>query len=272
MKRLLYIELLKTLNYPTFKTLLALYTRLFLLVIFVATSINLNIQGINIERLFQTPHIWDTFAWLGKWFNLLLGILVVLLVTNEFQFRTFRKQLIDGLARNELIAGKILIVATIGLYSTLVVFVSGLIFAISNSSSFGPSDLLDGLATAPRLYLQTLAFTLMAMLFAFLFRNAALSIVSYILFFFPLEPIIRALLPDAWDGFMPIKAMSSLTPMPDIVGIAFGDALLDQGSASSALQAPPPDGLSLLPMAAITLGYSALFIIISNFMVQRRNF
>ncbi|HPF92952.1 MAG TPA: hypothetical protein PLV65_03400, partial [Tenuifilaceae bacterium] len=118
-KKLLAIEGRKTLFYPTFRTIIGLHALLFLIVALVASNINLNIEGIRIDKVFQFPHLWNTLAWIASWFNLLLGILAIMLTCNEFQFRTFRKQLIDGLTRNELIIAKLFVITSLAAYAMI---------------------------------------------------------------------------------------------------------------------------------------------------------
>lgn len=274
MKKLIQIEAIKTWGYPAFRAILILHFTLFLLVAIVSSNININIQGVAIEKLFVFPHIWSVFAWFSSWFNLLLGIIAIVLISNEFQYRTFRKQLIDGLTRNELLYGKLLVFIFVALYTMLLVFLSGLIFGIINSTNFALTDFFEGLYYLPILFIQALAYTMLAMLFAFFFRNAGLSIVSFVLFFFPIEPIIRWFLPDSIDKFMPVKIIANLTPMPDFIGITLGDLVQIQSQQFSeaggfGLQAYTTP-LWLTVLAAVF--YSALFVLVSKYIVKKKNF
>lgn len=274
MKSLINIERIKTLYSPSFRTIIILHASLFFLVALIAGSIKLNIQGVSIEKIMQFPHIWNTLAWIASWFNLLLGILAIMLVSNEFQFRTFRKQIIDGLSRNELVFGKIIVFAAIAIYTMLLVFATGLIMGTIKSSGFNLSNFTQGLAYLPVLFLQSFSYMLLAMLFAFLFKNTALSIVSFILYFFPIEPIIRSIIPDVAIKFLPVKVIANLTPMPDFVGISMGDMIhINQGS-SSTLQnmGLVSESMPLIYAALVAVGYCLLFAFTSKLIVQRNNF
>lgn len=273
LNKLFQIEKLKTLNYKAFKTIVILHALLFFLVVTVASSFKVHVQGITIEKLFFFPYIWNTLAWFASWFNLLLGIIAIMLVTNEFQYRTFRKQLIDGLTRNELLIGKLYVFILLAAYTMLLVFLSGLVFGIIKSPSFSIENFVNGLTFLPVLYVQALAYMLLAMLFAFIFRNTAISILAFILYFFPIEPIFRAFLPDTIAKFMPVKLISNLTPMPDFVGISLSDTIQLSGHDTSELafglvQKPMP----LILAAVITIGYCMLFTSISKLIVQYKNF
>jgi hypothetical protein len=274
MKKLFQIEAIKTIGLPSFRAIIALHAILFLLIAILASNINLNIQGITVSKLLHFPHVWATFAWISSWFNLLLGIIIVVLISNELQFRTFRKQIIDGLTRNELLISKLIVIVIIALYTMLLVFISGLVFGIIKSPSYTISDVLEGLPILPVLFTQALAYMLLAMLITLIFRSTAFSIVSFILFFFPVEPIIRAFLPDSVDRFFPAKVISNLTPMPDFFSITLGDMVKIQGESTPDLYSMglAQESLPLIATVAIAIAYSLIFIFISKLIVDSKNF
>jgi len=274
MKSIVNIEKIKTLYSPSFRTIIILHASLFLAVALIAGSLRVNIQGVYIEKILQFPHVWNTLAWIASWFNLLLGLLAIILITNEFHYRTFRKQLIDGLSRNELVVGKLIVFASIAIYTMLLVFASGLAMGMIKSSGISLPNLTQGLAYLPVLFLQSFSYMLLAMLFAFLFKSTALSIVAFILYFFPIEPIVRAIIPDMATKFLPAKVIANLTPMPDFIGISMGDMLQVTQGSSNPLQdiGVVSETMPLLYASLLALGYCMLFALASKFIVQRFNF
>lgn len=267
-------ERIKTLYSPAFRVIIILHASLFILVALVAGSLNLNIQGVHTEKLLHFPHVWNTLSWIASWFNLLLGVLAIMLVTNEFQYRTFRKQLIDGLSRDQLLLGKLAVFASIAIYTMLLVFATGLVIGLVKSQSFNISNLIDGLGYLPVLFVQSFSYMLLAMLFAFAFRNPAVSTVTFILYFFPIEPIVRAFTPDVIDRFFPVKIISHLTPMPDFIGISMGDMIQVVPNSSNELQ-----NLGIIDMSsstffapAIAIAYCLLFGFIARLIVKKKNF
>ncbi len=271
---ILNIERVKTLFSPSFRTIIILHATLFALVVLVAGSIKVNIQGVQIEKILQFPHVWNTLAWIASWFNLLLGILAIMLITNEFQFRTFRKQIIDGLTRDQLLVGKIGVFSIIAIYTTALAFAAGLIMGVVKTPGYELVNIVNGLSYLPVLFAQSLAYMLMAMLMAFIFRNPAVSIVSFILYFFPIEPILRAFTPDTIDKFFPAKVIANLTPMPDFVGISLGDMMqvMPGTAAETENLSLMGESMPLLYSSIVALVYSILFVVVSRIIVMRKNF
>jgi ABC-2 type transport system permease protein len=270
MKKLLRIELIKFWGSATFKALIIMHAAIFLLVTLVSSNLSISVQGVNIQKLFQFPHIWQTFAWIASWFNLLLGITAIVMVSNEHQFRTFRKQLMDGLSRNSLVLAKLLMVLSVALYAMLMVFILAFLFGAVKSPSITAGNLFHGLQFLPVLYFQALGYMALGMLFAFVLKNTALSIVGYILYFFPIEFIVKAFIPSPADNFLPFRLIANLTPAPDFFGITLADTINFPNEYGLSHQQSEVFASGVMVLVALV--YVLVFIAISRIIVAKRNF
>lgn len=273
MKRIIKLEFIKTLGYPAFRTIVILHAILFFLTLIIGSQIQLSIQGIRIDKLFAFPNVWSTFSWIGSWFNLLLGLIAIMLVGNEHQFRTFRKQIIDGVSRTELLFAKMSVILVLSIYAMLLVIISGLIFGLIYSDQITIGTIFENFHLVLVLFVQSFAYMMLGMLFALLFRSNALSIVTFILFFFPGEPILRAFFPSSIDRFFPIKIISNLTPMPDFVGITTGD-LLQVNGAPAAMPSMGlfQESLSVGMATLVCIVYIGIFYFVNRMIIEKRNF
>ncbi len=270
MVKLLRIEIIKFWGSPILRALIIIHLVLFLLVVLLAAFAPINIQGISTEKFSQFPHVWQTFAWIASWFNMLLGILAIVMVANEHQYRTYRKQLIDGLSRTELLYSKLITISIIAVYTTLLVFATGLVIGFLKTSSFNFSDFVSGLSILPILFLQSLSYMTLGMLIAFIFKNTAISIVGFVLYFFPIEPIVRAFIPAPVDKFLPFKIISNLTPMPDFFGIAFSESIQIKGA--DGLEIVQPEASIWGAVVLSTFIYLICFAVVSKLIIDKRNF
>lgn len=274
MKKLLQIELVKIWNYASFRVILILHFLLFLLVIFVSSKIDISVPGLTVKNLFQFPHVWEFFSWIASWFNLLLAVLLILLVGNEFTFKTFRQQVITGLSRDDLIIGKSFVVLLIALYGVLLVFLtstgSGLILTrnLSISVIFEKSYLLGVY------FIQAVGYMTLGFLIALIFRNTALSIVMYLLYFMLIEPVIRLVFPREARLYFPVKIISNLTPRPEFLTIASDEPMLNASGQSNLdlhaigiAQEPLPFYLTIL----LALGYIAIFSFLIFLILRKRD-
>ena len=82
---LLRIEFRKILPYRTVWVILAIYVVLMVLVLNASSSITINNRQLGAD-VFQLPDVWQRLTYLASFFNLLLGILVIVLVSDEYSF------------------------------------------------------------------------------------------------------------------------------------------------------------------------------------------
>src|SRR5690606_17665989 len=110
MLHLLKVDLKKLTSYRTFWVVCGLY---FLTLGFGAASgmeflkwiertFNSFGQNLNIQRvpLYHFPDIWMNLIWFGGLLKVVLAIMVVISITNEYTYRTLRQNIIDGLSRS----------------------------------------------------------------------------------------------------------------------------------------------------------------------------
>ncbi len=271
MKKLLNIELQKIIPYPVFWIILGVHGVLYILVSTVGSQVDFNIQpaGFDFHRYFEFPIIWNTFTWLASWFNLILAILIIVLTGNEFTFKTFRQQVIDGLHRYELINSKLIIVFLIALWSVVLVFITTLIFGVVNSQGIDMQFVFTKSYFILVYFVQTLCYMAFALLFSLIFKNTALSIVLYLLWF-PFEGIIRFFIPDVVSDYFPMKVISKLTPNPKITDAMDADmqVAIEQNNAYFNM---PVEEKSIGLMIGISIAYLFLFILLSHYLIKRRN-
>ena len=270
MKRLFEIEFQKLITYTTFWVLTGIHLCLFLLVVFIATQINISVPGFEMKTFFAFPMVWSFIPWLASWFNLLLTILMIVLVGNEFQYRTFRQHVIDGLSRNELIIGKGLVILSIALYSVILVFFTSFTVGLIYSESFSINMLFDKLYILVVYFIQAVAYMSLGMMLVILFKNIALAIVSFILYFFPVEFIIRSISPDSIMLFFPMKVISNLTPAPDIFQVSSPQFYTSVNGQVVNNTPTVPIDIPLWGNTFVAIGYIVLFLTISWYILKNK--
>lgn len=253
---LLRTELRKILPYRTFWIIVAIYVLLMLLIVHASSSVVINGNTLG-SSTYQFPEIWNRLTYIASFFNLLLGILVIVLVTDEFSFRTIRQQIIDGLSRFEFIQAKFYIILAIAACSSLYLLVIGLYFGLTHSSVTSAKAVFSQIDYLSYFFLQAVGYMTLAMLFAFLIRKSGLAIVAFIAYTKVVEPIIHYSIDDTIDQYFPMKAISSLTPMP-------GQEFLDQFTSATILLSPHWAAL-------ITVLYISLFLAISFIIIKLRD-
>ncbi|MGV3587127.1 MAG: ABC transporter permease subunit [Adhaeribacter sp.] len=252
MSKLLQIELQKLLPYRTFWVILLIYSGFLLLFAYASSHITINGQQSG-SQIYQFPGIWMKLSYVASYFNLLLGILLIILITDEYAFRTFRQHVIDGLFREDLVAGKYLVVILVGLIATAVLTLIGLGFGITYNQNITPGLLFSGSMHVVYYLVQAIGYMSIAVLFGFLIRKNGLAIISFLGYTKIVEPLIHWRLDDNLDQYFPMKVLSSLTPMP-------GQEVLDSLTGTSITLNPAQ---AVLPaILYIALFYALAFLVL----------
>jgi len=274
MKKLFQLEKIKTLSYPAFKTLMIIHFLLFFLVVLVVSRIHFSIPGFSIKGLYQFPNIWEFFPWIASWFNLFLAIVVILLVGNEFSFRTFRQNVINGLSRSDLITGKLIMIFTIAVYAFIMVLLAILIFGIIFSNGITMDIIFEKSYLILIYFIQAIGYMAIGMLTALVFRNNALSIIMFLLYFAIIEPVVRVMFKADARRFFPAKIISNLTPTPEFLTMA-SEKSFTTSSGKSSLDFQEiglmPESLSLGLTVILATGYIGFFIGLAYLITHKRN-
>lgn len=253
---LLRIELHKLIPYRTVWVILAIYAALMLLVLYSSSNVTINGQALG-SQMYKLPGFWQTLSYAASFFNLLFGILVIVIITDEFTFRTFRQQVIDGLSRAELVLAKFYVILGLGALSTLFLLLLGLFFGLQHTANINANAVFAKMDALAYYFVQAIGYMVLALVFAILIKRSGLAIIAFIAYAQVIEPLIHFRLPDAYDKYMPVKVLKSLTPMP-------GQGLLDQMTT-------PTEQLTQQQAALFAIGYIGLLLLIAYTILNKRD-
>ena len=223
MIRLLKLEMRKNFNYPAFWVIIGLHYFFLITVLFniqdFAGSLNISDSDygnmdLSMVPVLQFPDIWHNITYIAGFFKILLGIFIVIAITNEFQFNTIRLNLTNGLSRIDFITSKFLLIFMISLVSVFVVFAGGLLIGIKNYEGSGSIEVLDQSIFLIGYFLEILLYLVMALFIGIWLKRTGISIVALLIYPLLVEPIIRWQFPDNIDRFFPVNAMDDLIVFP----------------------------------------------------------
>ena len=221
MLHLLKIEWLKLKNYRTFWILSALFVISLYGVNYIAFRIQTDAythapmsQAVLGAPPFQFPEVWNTVAWLSSFLLFFPGLIIIILVTNEFSYKTHRQNVIDGLSRTQFIGVKMMMCVLIALFSTVIVLLVALLFGFIESHA-GIS--FQNIQYIGMFFIQTLSYTSLALVIATLFRRSGIAIGVYFLYAEILDQLL-SLLANHYFGntgdYFPLQSNDNLISLP----------------------------------------------------------
>ncbi len=254
--KLLEIELRKLIPYRSFWAAVLAYTVLMPALFVSLYRFNVKIQQFTLGfNFYNFPDVWHNTTYIASWFNILLYFFVILVVTNEYQFRTVRQNVIDGLSRWQTIGGKILLILLFAIGSTLVAATVALLCGLFLSETGSPEFSYTKAEFLGYYFVQLLGYMSFALLVATILRKQGLSIIAFLAYVLVAEPVLRyRFLPESWAPYLPLEALSKLLPNP--LPAYFG------------MSPPASPDPSLFVVSGI---YIVLFMLASGLVLQQRD-
>jgi ABC-type transport system involved in multi-copper enzyme maturation permease subunit len=232
MLHLLKIEWLKVKSYKAFWIFSILYSFAILGINYTGYYINeLTLESMPQSQLllgtpYAFPKVWQTVGWMSSWLLYFPGILFIMLLTNEFNFKTHRQNIIDGWTRKEFVTVKFVFAILFSLVATFFNFLVALLFgSLTTGSSFS----FEGIENVGYIFIQTVAYITFAMFLAVLFRRSGAAIAVFFLFGLIFEWLITALINFKLDispigYFLPLQVTDVMLPIPFGKTVIYKDA------------------------------------------------
>ncbi len=224
MLQLLKIEWLKVKNYRTFWILSTLYLLSIWGINYIVYVIQWKIyhdkNAGDAAKLFlggppyAFPKVWAMTSYVSSFLLFIAGLLIIIIVTNEFSFKTHRQNIIDGQTRTQFIVTKLVCGVVVALVSTLFVFLTAMFFGLTaESSDFS----FENFQYIFYFFLQALSYCWLAVFFSLLFKRSGISIGVFFLYTIVLENVLVQALNHYANGsgkYLPIQSSDELLPLP----------------------------------------------------------
>lgn len=274
LKKLIRIEIIKTLGYNPVKVLLLLHITFFLLGFFAIPRIRINFPFLSVLPLYQFPHVWNFITWVGGYYNLSLVLLVIMLTCLEFNHKTYKHQVIFGLSRENLFQQKIILSFLLSLYVVLLIFFTVMASGLMYSHKITMSLIFDRSVILANTFLQTFTWLMTGVLFALIFKNMILSVMVFGFYRVILEPVLRNIASDEASWYFPTKFISKLTPEPEIFKIVQQKIQnAEQANSEELAQFRNfiPEGVPIWQNIVFTLIFLSLVLITIRWIFLKRN-
>lgn len=266
MIKLLNIELRKTFPNKAFWILIILY-------ILVVGTVLLGVQEfldnvlakagarspipIPDVGVYEFPYVWHNLTFLAGFFKIVLGVIIIINITNEYSYKTIRQNIIAGMSRMDFLKSKVVFMILLALFAVAVVFISGIILGLINTKGLTFSIFFSKTVLLPAYFLEVFSYLCFAFMIGFIVKRSGISIGLLLLYSFVIEPIINYKLPDNINDFMPLKAINDLIDIPNTALMKlFGVEFQDYVSLADVM---------------LVIGYTFIFLAITYYILRRRD-
>lgn len=272
MIKLLKIELLKFISYKAFWLMLLFYAVLLAIMIFGIPGLIDYIAEKSGDpsrfRIFKAivfnfPDIWQNITYVASarfFIKIILGIIVIIIITNEYHYLTIRSNIIAGFDRKDFLVAKIELILLLSLFSTLIIFLSGLYLGFLHSASTSIEHVFGKMVFLLGYYIEITAFLLFCLLLGIIFKKTGITFIVLIVYFI-IEPILDYKLSDKITPYLPMNAINNIiqTPNTSLIKIKTPDFNMEFQEAISIVD------------VGVCLTYILIFILLSYFILKRRD-
>lgn len=227
MIKLLKIEWLKIKGYNAFIILSSFFALGVVTVNYVVYTVNKNMisnttagKMVGAFSPYDFDKTWQTTSYAAGFLLMLPALLLILLLTNEFTYRTHRQNIIDGWSRKQFIHVKIMMALIAAIISTVLVFITALGFGLASGSSYS----LSGFSHLGFFFIKALSYNMIAILISVLIRRTGFAIGVFFIYS-GLENFISQLL-DVWSIRLRGNDNIDLGSMGDYLPMNSADGLL----------------------------------------------
>ncbi len=219
MKALLAIEWLKVKRYRTFWWLLVFYTgslALFTLMLYKGIF-TMGPKGMNIlSSLFSFPSVWKNLGFWASFFVDFLAILMIILVSNEYQYKTNRQNVIDGQTRLQFLHAKYGLVLLLSLGGTLLYLLDCVLIGGMASSSL--QNVTAGMDSVLYFFIHSFNFISFGLLLGLLLKRSGIALSVFLGYQFIVENILKSLIDNKiYSGagtYLPLQSTDDMFPFP----------------------------------------------------------
>lgn len=128
---------------------------------------------------FDFLKVWQTVSYISGYMLLLPGMLLLILITNEFTYRTHRQNIIDGVSRKQFIQVKLLMGVIVAVACTLLAIIAALLFGFTvGNGSFS----LNKIENIGYFFLKALTYNFIAIFLGVLIRRTGFAIAVYFIY------------------------------------------------------------------------------------------
>lgn len=194
-----------------------IFAGLYFFILFGALYITFHFLQSN--ALTNAPVSWHNITYIAGFFNFFLVLLVILYSTNEYQFNTYRQNVIDGLSRTQLFLSKLYINLLLAIYAVVVLAILFLLLNVLSNTSLTADVLWTDLYYLCYHLIKCFCLLSIAFFVSLVFKRGIISILLFIVMGFAdvmLSSVIKVsfleLLPFSACGNLIVNPMAAMLP------------------------------------------------------------
>ncbi|MDR0659850.1 MAG: ABC transporter permease [Prevotellaceae bacterium] len=219
LQKLMALEWMKMRKYKAFWIMLGLFVLGFFGLVYIMYAINneapTEMIGSFLDSFFRYPRIARLTAYMGSYMFIVLGIVLITQIANEFSYRTHRQNIIDGLSRTQFINAKWQIVVLLSVFATLVHVGFTALYALMGDGGT-VSGFVSSLKYSLFFFLDSLSWLSVALIITLWVKRSGLAITLFMVYALVVENSLAFGIKRSFESnlgeYFPINVADNLNP------------------------------------------------------------
>jgi ABC-type transport system involved in multi-copper enzyme maturation permease subunit len=241
-----------------------------------SVKINFWVFDINLaeQGIFEFPYVWHLSTYVISWFKFFPLFVIVSMISTEYSNKTIKQNLIDGMSKKEFVLSKFLVAGLLAAFTTLFVFVLGLILGLIYSTNTSPEVIFTDLSYLLALFVKLYCFFSFGLFLGVLIKRSAFAIGALLIWYIFEKIMIHGIIgafvsyetQSTIGGYFPLQAMENMVPEP-ITRMAGVQQMSEMGGAFYA----PEVYWVQMPSLIIAAVWSLIFMYLSYALIKKRD-
>lgn len=167
----------------------------------------------NLEEagFYAIPYIWQNISYLAGFFKFIPAFLLLFFISSEFEFRTYRQNVIDGLSVNQFFISKFSTVVFFSLLALAALTLTGI--ALGYYHNEDTSALFEQGSFLFAYWAEVFFLLCLAFFFGILVRRSAIAIIILIIYYL-MEPVLGYYLGEPIKEYLPTRPSRDMIEEP----------------------------------------------------------
>lgn len=189
-------------------------------------------QTLGEAGLYKLPYIWQHVTYLAGFFKFIPAFLLIFFISNEYQYKTYRQNVIDGLSIGQFYTSKLYSAVFFTLISLLTVAITGFVMALLHNDNLDWSSFTTGTDYFAAYFAEVFFMIIFTIFLTVLFRRSTITIIFILAYYFIIEQLVGFALGEPLKYYLPTAPSRELNLQP-ITRLIGADALLGTESPDS---------------------------------------
>lgn len=166
---------------------------------------------------FDFADIWQNLTYVYKMITMFLCLMLIISTTNEFDYKTARQNIINGLSKKRFWLGKISLILVTAAIASIMLLILGLIAGFIYSPVTDFEFIVKNIEFVGAYFLHLVHFLLFTLLVSLLIRRAGFTIAIVLFWTYIVEPILSGITSNYYEllaNFFPMESGWNLIHQP----------------------------------------------------------